>query len=183
MAINGIERTLMPARFMASLLTVTLAMLLFVAAWEMFGAGPAVFALALFTFDPNFLAHGSYVTTDIGAALTTVTSVYAFYRFTKRPSILRMLLVGVAVGLAITAKFTGVLIVPILALIAAAELWRSRTGNNPSTATASIRQMLVTLCVASAFGFVSIWAIYGFRYQARTAGLELNPPTAHTCMN
>jgi hypothetical protein len=178
MAINGIERTLMPARFMASLLTVTLAILLFVAAREMFAAGPAVFALALFTFDPNFLAHGSYVTTDIGAALTTMMSVYAFYRFTKRPSILRMLLVGIAVGLAITAKFTGVLIVPILALIAAAELWRSRTGNNPSTARTSIRQMLVTLCVASAFGFVSIWAIYGFRYQARPAGLELNPPTA-----
>ena len=178
MAINGIERTLMPARFMATLLTVMLAILLFVAAREMFGAASAVFALALFTFDPNFLAHGSYVTTDIGAALTTLMSVYAFYRFTKRPSILRMLLVGVAVGLAMTAKFTGVLIVPILALIAAAELWRSPTGNAPSTARASIRQMLVTLCVASAFGFVSIWAIYGFRYQARPAGLELNPATA-----
>jgi 4-amino-4-deoxy-L-arabinose transferase-like glycosyltransferase len=178
MAINGIDRTLLPARFMTSLLTVMLAILLFVAAREMFGATSAVFALALFTFDPNFLAHGSYVATDIGAALTTLMSVYAFYRFTKSPSILRVLLVGVAVGGAMTAKFTGVLIVPILALIAAAELWRSRTGNTLTTVRPSIRQMLVTLCVAAAFGFVSIWAIYGFRYLARPVGLELNPATA-----
>ena len=178
MARNGIDRTLLPARFMASLLTVMLAILIFVAAREMFGAASAVFALALFTFDPNFLAHGSYVTTDIGAALTTLISVYAFYRFTKRPSIVRMLLVGIAVGFAMTAKFTGVLILPILVLIAAAEIWRSRTGNTMTRAGASSRQMLLTLCVAAGFGFVSIWAIYGFRYLARPVGLELNPSTA-----
>jgi 4-amino-4-deoxy-L-arabinose transferase-like glycosyltransferase len=177
LAMNGIDRTLLPARFMASLLTVMLAILLFVAAREMFGMAAAVFALALFTFDPNFLAHGAYVTTDIGASLTTLLAVYSFFRFTKRPSIVRMLLVGVAVGLAMTAKFTGVLIVPILALIAAAELWRSRSRKSPKEKNASILQMLVTLGVASAFGVLSIWAIYGFHYQARPAGLTLNPPT------
>jgi len=174
MASNGIEHTLLPARFMASLLTVMLAILLFVAAREMFGIAAAVFALALFTFDPNFLAHGSYVTTDIGASLTTLLSIYAFYRYTKRPTILRVLLLGIAVGLAMTAKFTGVLIVPILVLIAVAELWRSRNAKS----AASFRQLLVALCVASAFGLLSIWAIYGFRYQARPAGLAMNPPTA-----
>jgi len=178
MAINGIERTLLPARFMASLLTVMLAILLFVAAWEMFGVAAAVFGLALFTFDPNFLAHGSYVTTDIGAALTTLLSVYAFYRFTKRPTVLRILLVGIAVGLTMTAKFTGILIVPILALIAAVEIWRTRADNSETPRGASVGQVLVALCVACVFGFVSIWAIYGFRYQARPTGLELNPATA-----
>ena len=176
MAINGINRTLMPARFMASLLSAMLAILLFIVAREMFGAAPAVFALALFTFDPNFLAHESYVTTDIGAALTVLLSIYAFYRFTKRPTASRMLLLAIAVGLGLIAKFTGVLIVPILGLIAAAELWRSRTDKSPKPQQRpSIRQMLLALCVAAAFGFVCIWAIYGFRYQARPAGLELNP--------
>ena len=135
MAINGIDRTLIPARFMASLLSVMLAILLFIAAREMFGAAPALFALALFTFDPNFLAHDAYVTTDIGAALTTLLAIYAFYRFTKRPTASRMLLLAIAVGLGLIAKFTGVLIVPILVLIAAAETWRSRTpsSSNPTT--------------------------------------------------
>jgi hypothetical protein len=47
MAMNGIDRTLIPARFMASLLSVMLAILLFIAAREMFGTAPALFALAL----------------------------------------------------------------------------------------------------------------------------------------
>lgn len=178
MASNGIERTLLPARFMASLLTAMLALLLFIAAREMFGTAAAIFALALFTFDPNFLAHGSYVTTDIGASLTTLLSIYTFYRFTKRPTLLRMLLVGLAVGLAMTAKFTGVLIVPILVLIAAAELWRSRNAKSRSATAASVRRLLLALCLAAAFGVLSIWAIYGFRYQARPAGLAMNPTTA-----
>ena len=178
MAINGIDRTLLPARFMASLLSVMLAILLFIAAREMFGTAPALFALALFTFDPNFLAHDAYVTTDIGAALTTLLAIYAFYRFTKRPTALRMLLLAIAVGLGLIAKFTGVLIVPILVLIAAAETWRSRTSRSSNPTTAWALQMLVALCTATAFGLLCIWAIYGFRYQARPAGLELNPSAA-----
>jgi 4-amino-4-deoxy-L-arabinose transferase-like glycosyltransferase len=178
LAMNGIDRTLLPARFMASLLSVMLAILIFVAAREMFGTGAALFSLALFAFDPNFLAHESYVTTDIGAALTVLLSVYAFYRYIRRPAASRMLLLAVAVGLALTAKFTGVLVVPILALIAIAEIWRSHTERASSRITASALRMLIALCVASAFGFLCIWTIYGFRYQARPAGLELNPSTA-----
>ena len=178
MAINGIDRTLTPARFMASLLSVMLAILLFIAAREMFGTAPALFALALFTFDPNFLAHGAYVTTDIGAALTTLLAIYAFYRFTKRPTASRMLLLAIAVGLGLIAKFTGVLVVPILVLIAAAETWRSRTPRSSNPTIASSSQMLVALCTATAFGLLCIWAIYGFRYQARPADLELNPSAA-----
>jgi hypothetical protein len=67
---NGIDQTLIPARVMASLLTVFLATLLFFCAREMFGDKAAMFALLLFCLDPNFLAHGAYVTTDIGASLT-----------------------------------------------------------------------------------------------------------------
>src|SRR5215475_582392 len=77
LAANGIDRTLIPARIMASLLTALLATLLFLCAREMFGDKPALFALLLFCLDPNFLAHGAYVTTDIGASFTMLAAVYA----------------------------------------------------------------------------------------------------------
>lgn len=178
LASNGIDRTLFPARIMAVVLTLLLAAMLFLAGWEMFGAGPAVFALALFTFDPNFLAHGSFVTTDIGASLTTLMSVYAFYRFVKRPSWLRMLLLGVAVGLAMIAKFTGVLIMPILVVIACLELWGRRADRAAGLPSVSIGRMLTGLIIVGAIGIFSVWAIYGFRYQARPGSLVLNPPTS-----
>ncbi len=174
LAANGIERTLIPARIMASLLTVLLGTMIFLCANEMFGSDAALFALLLFCFDPNFLAHGAFVTTDIGAALTTLAAIYAFYRYLKLPSIPRMIAVGIAVGLAMTAKFTGVFIVPLLCLIAVIDFWQPK-GASRSPGSASARQTVVAIAVALVIGLGWIWAIYHFRYAARPAPLELNP--------
>ncbi len=177
LAVNGIERTLIPARIMASLLTVLLATTLFLCAKEMFGRNAALFALLLFCFDPNFLAHAAFVTTDIGAALTMLAAIYAFYRYVKRPSVPRMIVVAIAVGLTMTAKFTGVFIIPLLCLIALIDLWQAK-GASRIPESASARQMVVAIAVASIIGVGWVWAIYHFRYAARPAPLQLNPTSA-----
>ncbi|HEY4357792.1 MAG TPA: glycosyltransferase family 39 protein [Acidobacteriaceae bacterium] len=174
LAANGIDHTLIPARIMASLLTTLLATLLFFCAREMFGDKPAVFALLLFCLDPNFLAHGGYVTTDIGASLTMLAAIYAFYRYVKRPTIGRMAAVGFAVGLTMTAKFTGVFIVPILCLVAALDYWLSK-DEAASGRSASPRQLVTGIAVALVIGVGCIWTVYQFRYAARPAPLQLNP--------
>ncbi|HEX5235422.1 MAG TPA: glycosyltransferase family 39 protein [Silvibacterium sp.] len=174
LAANGIDQTLIPARIMASLLTVFLAALLFFCAREMFGDKPALFALLLFCLDPNFLAHGDFVTTDIGAALTMLAAVYAFYRYVRRPTLTRMIIVGVAVGLTMTAKFTGVFIVPILILIAAIVYWLSK-NKAESVNSPSPRQLIAGISVALVIGVGCIWALYHFRYAARPGSLQLNP--------
>ena len=51
LAANGIDRTLIPARMMAAILSTLLAIMVFVAAREMFGDLAALLALSLFTFD------------------------------------------------------------------------------------------------------------------------------------
>jgi 4-amino-4-deoxy-L-arabinose transferase-like glycosyltransferase len=174
LAANGIDRTLIPARIMASLLTVLLAITIFFCAGEMFGRNAALFALLLFCFDPNFLAHGAFVTTDIGASLTMLASIYAFYRYVKLPSVPRMIAVGLAVGLTMTAKFTGIFILPLLCLIAVIDLWQSKRAGR-SSESASARQMGVALAAALVIGLGCVWAIYHFRYAARPAPLQLNP--------
>jgi Dolichyl-phosphate-mannose-protein mannosyltransferase len=174
LAANGIDRTLIPARIMASLLTVLLATLLFLCAREMFGDKAALFALLLFCLDPNFLAHGAYVTTDIGASLTMLAAVYAFYRYVQRPGVARIITTGLAVGLTMTAKFTGVFIVPVLCLIAAIDYWLSKR-DAASSKSPSPRQLIATIAVASVIGVGCIWTIYHFRYAARPGGLQLNP--------
>src|ERR1700722_1133609 len=166
---NGIDQALIPARVMASLLTVFLATLLFFCAREMFGDKAAMFALLFFCLDPNFLAHGAYVTTDIGASLTMLAAVYAFYRYMQRPTVARMIIVGLAVGLAMTAKFTGVFIVPVLCLIAVIDFWRSGT-KSPSP-----RQLITAIVVILLIGVGCIWTVYHFRYAARPSPLQVNP--------
>ena len=56
------------ARMAAATLTILLALLVYFATREMFGGGPALLALLLLVFEPNIVAHGAYVTTDIGVS-------------------------------------------------------------------------------------------------------------------
>jgi uncharacterized membrane protein len=54
---NGANRTLFPARMACMIFALVLALLLYAAALEMFGAAVALLALAFFIFDPTFLAN------------------------------------------------------------------------------------------------------------------------------
>src|SRR5687767_10254506 len=62
---NGIDRVVVATRLAASLMSIVLALLVFVAAWEMFGRWEALTALATIAFEPSLIAHGSLVTTDM----------------------------------------------------------------------------------------------------------------------
>jgi len=74
------DRIIFRARMAATTLSLLLGLLVFLAAREMFGDGAALFALALVVFEPNMIAHGAYVTTDMGISCFMFASIYAFYR-------------------------------------------------------------------------------------------------------
>ena len=173
---NDADTVLFKARMAASLLTVLLAVLVFCAAREMFGLGAGFFALVLFVFDPNFLAHGAFVTTDVGLSCFLFAAVYAFYRYVKKPTTGRLVLVGVATGLAFATKHTGFLAAPSLVALALVEWWRTRRG--AAGERLSFGRAFAALVVTAVFSLTILWGFYGFRYAARPAGLELNPPAA-----
>ncbi len=133
----------------------------------MFGASAAFIALTLLTFDPNLLAHGALITTDVGLACFMFLSVYMFYRFVKSPSALRLIMAGVAVGLVLAAKHTGLLVLPILFLLTVCEIIGHRTF-----------KLLGSLALIALIGWAVLWSTYRFRYDARPNGLQLNPPLA-----
>jgi tetratricopeptide (TPR) repeat protein len=180
---NDADTMLFRARMAASLLTVLLAVLVFFAAREMFGLAAAFFALTMLVFDPNLLAHGALVTTDAGLACLLFASVYAFYRYCRKPSPLRLVIAGVATGLCFSAKHTGVLAAPILVVLALSEVWQNRKSAEDEGSLAGsfggpLVGMFGALCAIAAISLTVLWAFYGFRYAARPAGLELNPPSA-----
>jgi 4-amino-4-deoxy-L-arabinose transferase-like glycosyltransferase len=148
-----------------------MALLVFLAATEMFGAVAGFIALTLIAFDPNLLAHGAFVTTDMGLSCFLFASVYAFYRYVKAPSVWRLVLVGVAAGCALASKHTGILVFPMLFALAVCEALRTR-------ARKQIARLALALVVIAAIAVVLLWAFYGFRYNARPDGLAMNPPLA-----
>lgn len=174
---NDADTMLFRARMAAAILTLLLALLVFLAGQEMFGTAAGFVALILLVFDPNQLAHGAFVTTDTGLTCFLFATVYCFYRFVKQPSILRLLLVGLAGGLALSTKHTGILIFPILFALALCEwlLGRRAEPGSIGPKRLTIAQYVLSLAAITAISLVVLWGFYGFRYAARPAGLQLNP--------
>jgi len=92
------QRLVFRMRLAAGLLAIGLSLVVFFAAREWFGDVAGLAALALVSFDPNIVGHSALVTTDIGVSLFFLASIYAFYRYVKRPTLLRLLLAEVAGG-------------------------------------------------------------------------------------
>ena len=179
----GVETLVLRVRLFAMVFAVAAALLVFAAGCEMFGWMAGLMGLAVFCFEPSLLAHGAYVTTDMAASCTIFATVYAFWRWVKRPGVGRLLVVGLAAGLALAAKHSTVLLLPILVMLACGELlgrWfeaRDGEGRKARWGTA-VAKMAGALAAVIVVGVVMLWAWYGFRYSARPAGLELKPTLA-----
>ena len=175
---NDADKILARTRTAAAVLTLLTALVVFLATREMFGRGAAFVALILLTFDPNLLAHGALITNDVGFACFMLLSVYTFYRFVKSPAALRLVVAGASVGLALAVKHTGVLIVPILFLLALSEILRNVFALDREKITRHALKTLGSLVLIMLIGWVVLWSFYRFRYDARPHGLQLNPPLA-----
>jgi len=178
--LNDTDAILFRTRMGSALLTVLLALLIFLATREMFGIAPAFLALGLITFDPNLLGHGALVTTDVGVSCFLFATIYAFYRYVKVPSIWRIVLVGMVAGLTLASKHSGILIFPILALLVLCELiWGKRATPDGAGNAVSLRKRAIRLIGASVLACIIaigvLWAFYGFRYAARPGRLEVRP--------
>jgi len=151
-----------------------LAILLFFAGQEMFGTGAGLIALTLFVFDPTVLTNAPFVATDSGAACGFFAAVYTFYRFMKVTNWRRTVLCGLAVGLALTAKHSTVLLLPILLLLAAGELaarWKTQKTWPARDAT----RMIAGMAGITAVALFVLWGVYSFRYAMHPMGVRMPP--------
>jgi len=179
---NDFNTIIFRARLFASVFALMTALLAFLAAREMFGTGAGFIALFLIVFEPNFLAHGGLVTTDTGAACCLLASIYAFYRYVKAPSWGRVAVLGVAAGIFFITKHSAVLLPPMLILLAITELLRRRQVGDETRLRQGLK-LARAFVVAGIVAIAIMWAGYGFRYSARPAGMQINPPLESTLGN
>src|SRR5512133_2262554 len=179
---NDFETITFRARAAASIFALLVALMAFLTAREMFGTGAGFLTLLLLVFEPNFLAHGAIVATDIGAALSLLASIYAFYRYVKSPSWGRIVVLGLAVGLFCITKHSAILLGPMLFVLAVTELVRRRAANNEGRLRQALRFTGVFI-LAGLIAVAIMWTCYGFRYSARPAGMQINPPLESTLGN
>jgi 4-amino-4-deoxy-L-arabinose transferase-like glycosyltransferase len=171
-------------RLLPVIFVLALALMVFFAGREMFGWGAGLIGMTLFCFDPNMIAHGGYVTTDMAMTCWTFGTVYAFYRYAKQPTAWRLVLTGLAAGLALASKHSAILLLPMLVCLALAEIafrWKEEGEEGESRGHRTLR-MAGALVVVVVIGVAFLWATYGFRYAARPAGLRLDPSLAEYVM-
>ncbi|MEX2008348.1 MAG: glycosyltransferase family 39 protein [Candidatus Spechtbacterales bacterium] len=144
------------------LLALFLGAFIFIWARRLYGWAAALLALALFVFSPTFLAHGAYVTTDVGATLAFFFATYFLFRYLRNESAVNLAVAGVAFGLAQSIKFSLILLIPYFAAIVVAwVLFKNRPINLLSFRTLGrIGAYFGKLIVIGLIGLAVVYPIY-----------------------
>lgn len=143
---NGLE-IIWVGRVAVMLLALLLGALLYRWGKELYaGKRAALLALLLYTFDPNVLAHGALATIDLGTALFLFVAAYVLWRYwcladrtapAPQYSVTALYLASaVAIGAVLAAKFSGMVILPAVALMAAYRVWTQKRPSIWRTAVA-----------------------------------------------
>jgi hypothetical protein len=186
------DRIFLVGRLPAVALGLLLAALVYLWARDLYGDEAGLIALLLTVFCPSLIAHAHLATVDAGFAAFAVLALYLFHRFVHRPSPGGLAACGIALGLAELAKFTGLLLYPLFALLAAIALVRGESRRERAVGSvASLAALfLISLLVLDAgYLFQGVGRTAGtYRFQSRLlrtassvlpAGTPLPLPSAY----
>jgi len=150
--------------------------------YRLWGPGAAVLGMALAAFEPNLVTNACLITTDMGSALFIFLAMYLFWEYGNSRRALLLVGAGVATGLALASKLTGVLLFGMGGVILAAHVLLHRSplfppakeGTGPARVVRLKQASLIALVVAVLAavtilppyffqGWERWW--YGFRWQ------------------
>lgn len=175
---NDGHTLLMVARAAVLPFSLGLGCLVFLWARRWFGRGAALFALFLYTFEPNLIAHSALITTDLAVAFLFFLTVYALFRLVEGISISRTALVAAAFALAVVTKLSMLVLVPLIGLlglivsVSPLAIPLTFRGGRAGTLTGrgqKLAAFALVLLVASVAAYLVIWATYRFDYNAAPA--------------
>ncbi len=136
--------------------------------------------MIFYAFSPNLLAHFSLATTDGMLTAVYLMAVFVLWRFWQRPGWLRWFLAGALLGLALTAKLTALVLLPLGLVLSYVSYFQFNTAKSakdtkkkPLRASRSLRfdnlkwwqPGLIWLSLLPVAGLV-VWAAYGFELRA-----------------
>lgn len=162
---NDADRIMFWSRVPLILLTILFGWLFYGWTRKRFRAPVALMALGLFTFSPTMLAHGRYVTTDMGAALGFFIGIAGFISFLEKPDTQRIAVAGILFGTAQLLKYSLVLLIPVYAILLATWVATLPHLYRAERLRLFARLAGKTLAIGGV-GLAVIWAAYGvFTWQ------------------
>ena len=128
------DKILFWGRLPAVLMSVGLGLLIMRWATDLWGKSAGLFALFLYAFDPTITAHSQLVTTDIGVACFSTLYLYLLRGYLSDPGWKRLCLAGLALGMALGAKFSAIVLLPISIVLIMMNNWSASVTSGLETA-------------------------------------------------
>lgn len=147
---NNADKIIFLARLGPIFLTLILIFFIYICVKNLVGKRWALLPVFFIALSPNILAHGHYVTTDVGVSLFIFLAIYYFSKYINKPSLYLLFISALTFGFAQLAKFSALILVPIfiaLAIICA--------FNNKKWMELFKNTLLVFL-----LGYLSVYGVY-----------------------
>jgi hypothetical protein len=174
------DQLLLPGRLANLLLCGLLIALIGYWAYRLWGTGAALLAMALASFEPNFIAHAGLVTTDIGTSLFFFLTVYLLWEHLNFPRWRLLIITGISLGAALVAKYSLIVLLPLIGLILLLRVFLTADGErgflphrSPRALTTRFLDAGAVYLVILIFAVPVILAVYFFQgFQLWVIGLE-----------
>ncbi|QZZ22093.1 glycosyltransferase family 39 protein [Leptothermofonsia sichuanensis E412] len=126
------------------LVSLVLAVYIFLWARQLYGINAGFLALTLYVFDPNIIAHSRLVTQDIFGACSVFIATYYYWNFLAFGNQKNAILSMVTFGIAQISRFTAVYLIPIFTFLAigfySSTIFRLVQSRRYSVILSTIRQ-------------------------------------------
>lgn len=155
-------------------ISLVLGLSIFICARRLFSARAALLAVLMFVLEPTVLAHGRVVQTDVASALAYLLVSFTLYGYLQRPNFQRALGLGLCGGLALSTKFSMVVLIPFaLAPLIGLFILAPKFGQK--------RRLVAAHLVAATFVvIIFLNAVYLFHHPARRFTISLTTGNSDT---
>ena len=114
---HDVDKMVFLARFPVIGLALILGAVMYRWAADLYGAPGGLLALALCVSNPNIVAHARILSTDLGAACLATSTLYLWWRWAQRPTTGRLAATTLVLGLALGAKTSNLLLIPLIGVL------------------------------------------------------------------
>lgn len=160
---SSARHILLLARIPSILVTVTLIYSVFLLARRLGNQKIGLLAAGLLALDPTLNGHGHLITNDIFLGLGAVVFLLGALNYWTKPDRKHLLLFALATLLIVSAKFSGLIFVPMAVVIVIIKNWQHKKR---------ILKHLMAACLVVFFG---IWLQYGLKAQSFSNELDRTP--------
>ncbi len=153
---QDVVRMIFLGRFSIVCLTLGLGLLMYRFAGRLWGRTAATFALLFTLFDPNILAHGRYITTDLGGTFFMLLATMLIWHMWRKGDRISVFWATLGIAGAFAAKLSAVLFIPIWLILTLFPL--------PNDQTKRFGPRLGRLATAGIGSLFFVWMLFAFEW-------------------